>query len=264
MDTASKFSFQYLSGKKFNSIEGKDAKESLVKWSMKGRLKAQAFSFDQPFKSYQKEDFVTAFFQDDAVVYNLQVVSSTGNLVPLGLKAAKVSVEELSCSVLSMTFFDRLFDAGIVREQGQISKCFDEYIGDFTISDELRKMLLSDESDHFDLYSDTEKQEFLFLLFRHMCLGGATCQYEDNVKPYLDITKLIYKDLVSVQKDPKSGDLHVASHVFRVHAQTEDGDEYYPDTLEHEQNFAYLIIDPLRRHVNVLYHKFGTSSFDDL
>jgi len=32
MDTASKFSFQYLSGKKFNSIEGKDAKESLVKW----------------------------------------------------------------------------------------------------------------------------------------------------------------------------------------------------------------------------------------
>ena len=57
-------------------------------------------------------------------------------------------------------------------------------------------MLLSDESDHFDLYSDTEKQEFLFLLFRHMCLGGATCQYEDNVKPYLDITKLIYKDLV--------------------------------------------------------------------
>ena len=27
--------------------------------SMKGRLKAQAFSFDQPFKSYQKEDFVT-------------------------------------------------------------------------------------------------------------------------------------------------------------------------------------------------------------
>ena len=52
-----------------------------------------------------------------------------------------MSVEELSCSVLSMTFFDRLFDAGIVREQGQISKCFDEYIGDFTISDELRKVM---------------------------------------------------------------------------------------------------------------------------
>ena len=58
------------------------------------------------------------------------------------------------------------------------------------------QMLLSDESDHFDLYSETEKREFLFVLFRHLCLGGAVCQYEDNVKPYQDVTKQIYKDLV--------------------------------------------------------------------
>ena len=57
------------------------------------------------------------------------------------MKAAKVSVDELACSVLSMTFFDRLFESGIVREQGHISKCFDEYFDDYTISDELRKVI---------------------------------------------------------------------------------------------------------------------------
>ena len=62
-------------------------------------------------------------------------------LLGLGMKAAKVSVDELACSVLSMTFFDRLFESGIVREQGHISKCFDEYFDDYTISDELRKVI---------------------------------------------------------------------------------------------------------------------------
>ena len=42
--------------------------------------------------------------------------------------------------------------------------------------------------------------------------------------------------------------------------QDENG-AYYPATESHEQNFAYLIIDPLKRHINVLYHKFGSPVF---
>ena len=33
---------------------------------------------------------------------------------------------------------------------------------------------------------------------------------------------------------------------------------FYPAERSHEQNFAYLIIDALKRHVTVLYHKFGS------
>ena len=58
------------------------------------------------------------------------------------------------------------------------------------------KMLLVEDSDNYDTYSAAEREEFLFQLFRHICLGGALCQYEDSVEPYLEITKLIYKDLV--------------------------------------------------------------------
>lgn len=57
-------------------------------------------------------------------------------------------------------------------------------------------MLLIEESDHYCLYSDTEKDELLFRLFRHLCLGGQICQYEDTVEPYLAFTKQLYKDLI--------------------------------------------------------------------
>ena len=57
-------------------------------------------------------------------------------------------------------------------------------------------MLLLDDSENYDIFSDAEREEFLFRLFKHLCLGGEVCQYEDNVQPYLDLTKLLYKDLV--------------------------------------------------------------------
>lgn len=57
-------------------------------------------------------------------------------------------------------------------------------------------MLLIDDSDNYCLYSDSERDEFLFCLFQHFCLGGKICQYEDNVDPYLDVTKQVYKDLI--------------------------------------------------------------------
>ena len=58
------------------------------------------------------------------------------------------------------------------------------------------QMLIIDDSDHYCLYSDTEREELLFNIFKHICLGGKLCQYEDNIEPYLDITKQIYKDFI--------------------------------------------------------------------
>lgn len=57
-------------------------------------------------------------------------------------------------------------------------------------------MLLLEESDNYDIYSDLERNQFLFRLFKHLCIGGQVCQFEDNVQPYVDVTKSIYKDLI--------------------------------------------------------------------
>ncbi len=44
------------------------------------------------------------------------------------------------------------------------------------------------------------------------------CQYEDEVQPYLDVTKSVYKELVSVQKDAETQTIRVVSPVFKIEA----------------------------------------------
>jgi len=258
-----KYTFQHLSGKKFTSVCGKDAEEYLLKWSMKGQLFAQVYSFDQQFQAYQAQDLATAFFQSPHVVSTLPVpsTSSPGKTSCLGVAAETVSIEAVPCSVLSMTFFDRLYNNKIVKESGAISKCFDEQFENFWISDELQKCLLLEDSDYYDLFSDSEREELLFRLFRHLCLGGEVCQYEDNIQPYLDITKDLYKEVLSVQKDPSTKELLITSHAYKVTSHDSSG-PYFPSDRDHLQDFAYFIVDPLKRHVTVIYHRYGASIFE--
>ena len=54
--------------------------------------------------------------------------------------ATSVTVEPVACTAMSMSFFDRLYDNAVVRESGEIVKCFDEFHEDFIVSDELRKV----------------------------------------------------------------------------------------------------------------------------
>uniref|UniRef100_A0A7M4F954 Cilia- and flagella-associated protein 300 n=1 Tax=Crocodylus porosus TaxID=8502 RepID=A0A7M4F954_CROPO len=113
-----------------------------------------------------------------------------------GTNVKNIEATFVPCTQVSMSFFDRLYTEGVVRETGHIVKCYDEYYDDILISDELRKVLLLEDSDHFDLFSQSEREEFLFCLFKHLCLGGTLCQFEDVLDPYLETTKALYKDLV--------------------------------------------------------------------
>lgn len=259
-DRQPKFRFHVSEGKTFPALTDKDNKELFTKWSMEGNLAAQMYTFDQPFQPYQKDEFVLDFLRDANVISTLKMSSGKGKMAAVGATAESVEVESVPCSILSMSFFDRLYGA-VVRDSGYLIKCFDEFYDDFTISDELRKMLLSEESDHYELYSDTEKEQFLFQLFKHICLGGQICQYEDTIEPYLNVTKQLYKDLISVQKNPETKELTIISSVFKIAALDKDGERFYPDRRSHEQTFSYLIVDPLKRHATVLYHVFGGGVF---
>ena len=37
-------------------------------------------------------------------------------------------------------------------------------------------MFIQEESDHYDLYSEEERQQFLFQVFKHIALGGPVNQ----------------------------------------------------------------------------------------
>ncbi|PVD19007.1 hypothetical protein C0Q70_21566 [Pomacea canaliculata] len=170
-DNPKKFVFHLLQGKEFPSLSNKDNQDYLMKWSMKGRITAQAYSFDQMFQAYEKDQFVLDFFRDENVVSTLQMLSSSGKWTPV---------------------------------------------------DELRQMLLNEDSDSFCVFNETDREEFLFHLFQHICLGGQVCQYEDTVDPYLDFTKQLYKDLITVQKKSETKELFITSSVFKVTAAMEE------------------------------------------
>ncbi|XP_056417520.1 cilia- and flagella-associated protein 300 [Hyla sarda] len=259
--SGAKFTFHPLENRTFNFLDNRSSRELLTKWSMNGRISAQAFRYDEYFQPYQKNDFVLAFFQDPNVTSYLKLLSGSSlQWTTLGTKVTKIEATEIPCTHLSMSLFDRLSEENIVKESGYISKCLDEYVDDFIVSDELRKVLLLEDSEKYEIFSPSDRQEFIFLLFKHLCLGGAVCQFEDTVDPYLEMTKSMYKELLSVQKDPETKQIKIISSVFKVNASDENG-LCYPSPRPHEQTFAYLIVDPLKRHVVVLYHCFGGGIF---
>ncbi|XP_059171136.1 cilia- and flagella-associated protein 300-like [Physella acuta] len=255
-DSIAKFSFLPIA-KSFASIEGKENQEYFLKWSMKNSLQAKLFTFDQCFQAYEIKKFALDFFRDPHVISNVQVPSDSGKFVSLGNKASSVEVQSIPCTVLTMAFFDKLLDGEIARESGDIKKCYDEYQEEITISDNLRQMLLNEDSDVYCQFNEKEREEFLFMLFSHVCIGGRLCQFEDNVQPYLDVTKSLYKDLISVQKNPETKELSILSQVFKVTCYDDKGGSYFPSSRRHRQNFAYLIVDPLKRTVICLSHTFG-------
>ncbi|XP_019337572.1 cilia- and flagella-associated protein 300 isoform X1 [Alligator mississippiensis] len=254
---APRFAFRPLPHKPFPGLRSADTQRRLLKWSLQGGLAAQAFGFDQCFERPRREHFVLDFFNDPNVNSNLKLLSGSGEWTTLGTNMKNIEATVVPCTQVSMSFFDRLYTEGVVRETGHIVKCYDEYYDDIPISDELRKVLLLEDSDHFDLFSQSEREEFLFRLFEHLCLGGTLCQFEDVLDPYLETTKVLYKDLVSVQKHPETKEISVTSTVFKVAAYGADG-SCFPG---HDRlSFAYISVDPRRRHVHVLSHCAGAAS----
>uniref|UniRef100_UPI003AAB110D cilia- and flagella-associated protein 300 n=1 Tax=Centroberyx gerrardi TaxID=166262 RepID=UPI003AAB110D len=250
------FSFNHLPSKKFSFLQDKDTLGLFMKWSMLGRISAQSYSFDQCFYPYNSQNFALSFFRDPNIVASLRQMEARA-WVPLGIPVVSVDVEVVPCSKVSMELFDPIYSSGILRPSGHIVKCFHDVYPDY---DELRQMLQEEDSEHYYVVGREERGEFLFRLFKHLCLGGELCQYEDTVAPYISTTKQIYKDLISVQKDPETKEISVVSTVLKVCAYDEYG-RCYPGRRDEEQTFAYMIVDPFKRHVALLSHCYGTGSF---
>ncbi|KAF3707479.1 putative protein C11orf70 -like protein [Channa argus] len=250
------FYFSPLSSKTFSFLRNKDTLKLLMKWSMLGRISAQSYSFDQSFCPYNSETFALCFFRDPQVVSSLTKMDAAV-WVPLDKPVVSVDVEVVPCTSVSMELFDPLYRCGILRPSGQVVKCFHDVYPDYN---ELRQMLQDEDSEHYYVVGRESRGEFLFRLFKHLCLGGELCQYEDTIDPYISTTKDMYKDLISVQKDPETKKISVISTVLKVFAYDEGG-RGYPGRQDEKQTFAYLIVDPFKRHVTLFCHIYGVGNF---
>jgi len=123
-----------------------------------------------------------------------------------------------------------------------------------------------DETDLETVFDAEDKDEFLFRVFSHLILGGSLCQYEDFVHPYIETTKKIYKDLISVTKSSANGQqdrLQILSSVYKIHSVSNgtygsgEGD-FAKDLLFHKpefNNFLYIIVNPSKQTCYSLYHQ---------
>ena len=100
---------------------------------------------------------------------------------------------------------------------------------------------------------DTDQNEFLFRLFRHIVVGGSMCQWEDNVRPYLEATRMTYRDLLSVAKDALTGSIRVQSATFQVTALKGEGLSAGLFGQPSSHHVCFVIIDPAKRTAIVWY-----------
>ena len=91
-----------------------------------------------------------------------------------------VESDELSTRVLSTDFFDRLVDESVVSSTGYIRGCLDETYDGITVGDELREVLINEESLKAHVFGDDDRKEFIFAIFKLLCIGGSMCQ-PDNM-----------------------------------------------------------------------------------
>eukprot|EP00048_Salpingoeca_helianthica_P009177 m.131669 g.131669 ORF g.131669 m.131669 type:complete len:259 (-) comp14796_c3_seq1:39-815(-) len=251
---AAKFTFAPVPAT-LSAFTAKERQETLQKWGMAETLKFYKFRFDQPFAAFDKEKFLKDFFNDPAVLSALQVQKSVsgawGALGSAG-QATRVVAEDVPCTYTSMEFFDRLYDCGVLRSTGHINGCIPDTVDGVQINNELAQILLVEDSEKYGEFTAADRSEFLFRLFSHLVVGGPLNQYDDYIAPYFDITKDLYKDLVTVSRDPATKAVVVTSPVVAVLAV--DGLAPLFPLAPHRQNLCYISIHPGTRTVAVLYN----------
>lgn len=191
------YTFHEVKNASFPTLKSKETQDLFSKWGMLNHMQILQFKFEQEFKKYKENDFLWRFFNDPNVRSSFAVCNSKGGFSSLYGKVEKVIFKELNKNVIRMDFFNRLYDSGIVRKNETITRCFDIFLDDgMTVSNKLFELFLCPDSDNWDLYSEEERDEFIFHIMKRICIGGAMNQYEDKFTHYFETTKGIYKDLV--------------------------------------------------------------------
>jgi cilia- and flagella-associated protein 300 len=253
-DTAP-LTFTYIAPK-FKSLQSSETRQLLTKWNVDTSSQLATFSYNRKFD----EAFADSFFRDllnsEAFQTNFGAATSATTFSTLG-QVSNVELKQLPTTMTTLAIFDRLKENGLVAASGSIKKCLESVSEDFDnvpIADEVRKAVLDWDSDHYDDFSDEERDELLFRLFQHMLIGGPLCQYEDELNDVLATVKNLYRDLVCVWKDSSTGQVQVGSKVYSI-CSVEDGTvPLFPHDSMH--NCCYACIDPVQRKVHVYYFAF--------
>ncbi|GFS88720.1 cilia- and flagella-associated protein 300 [Nephila pilipes] len=246
-----KYEFKPLD-KNYKIFTERNFEEYLIKWNMDKNFKIFSYSFQGNYKEENCDQLFMDLFRSEEVLQDLGCTSLINSKAKTE-KQISIEIETVPCSLLSTDIFDRIYDRGIVLQDGTIRKCFEEYINDIVVADELRNMLLIEESDNYSLFKEEERAEFLFRIFQYFCLGGSLNQYEDNIEPYFLTAKTLYKDLVCVRKAGIQKKITIMSKVYKITV-FDDAVPIYPSKKSHQQDFAFVILNSMLNEVIIMHH----------
>jgi hypothetical protein len=244
------FTFHFLDGATFECVQQKKNAEKLMQWGLVPGMELMKFRYEEPLQRADLPAFVTAFFKGDM---GRSALSQCGGAV-INRDKLKVKYDEISTKQVSLGFLRQLEDAGCISQNGHIRGRIEEDYEDVPISDTVREVLFMEESELYDTFSKEDRKEFLLHIFKRLVLGGALNQYEEYVEPYTTLAKDFYRDLCTVRKND-AGDVEVLSWIVQV-TDLGPGGQLFPKKDRDHQNFCYLIVDPVMRHVSFWYFPF--------
>jgi len=160
-------------------VKDTDIKNLWEKWGLQPCSLRKRYSFDEFFSKHQIDVFLKDFFASSQVQKSLQVMAGRNSWSGVG-PVRSVEVQELTTKLVHMGFFDKLkeLDPPVIRDNERMSivKCFDETADGLLVSDELRKLLVLEDSEHYPELTDEERKELLVHIVKRLNVGGGTCQ----------------------------------------------------------------------------------------
>ena len=253
------YQFSLVQKQSFASLQDSEIRDSLTKWNLLPLLEVKSFRYTGTFQLLRTESFLRQLINSPSVQEVMQTMSINGKKEKWSGTCSRVKFTELSATIFNMDFFEPLFGSEVVKDNGSIVRCLDEYVDEFTISDRLRDMCLrADDSDYInEVFNDKQRKEFIYHVFRRLVIGGAVCQFEDTVQPLLVATKSLYKDLVSVKKKTKIAEgefpLTIGSRIFLLEDIEGEAMNLFPHP-NNRGNFLYVTVDPAQKKVTIVFY----------
>ena len=237
----------------YSHIFTKDNFKTLEKWGLSQNMELVKFRFNTSFELQDLQRFLKDLFNDPIVKKNFPPLTTI--ILPDEQKEIEnFKYKVLNTRATNMDIFDALYENDIVTlDTGYIHQDYDVYVEDITVSDKLKQALIVEDSEPYSIFSQDQRDEFLFHIFKRIVVGGSLCQYENTIDPYLEMTKDFYKDIVSAAKEPETNKIYIRSvpvEILSIEKSNIYKKKYHP------QNFFYVIIDPYQRYVHLWYHNW--------
>ncbi|EAR99613.2 hypothetical protein TTHERM_00586530 (macronuclear) [Tetrahymena thermophila SB210] len=230
------FIFNYVNNE---ILEEKKIKELFQKWGL-NYLTVSSYRFNQRFEEVSAEQFLLEFFNFPEVRQTLSSMNSPKE------NYSTIKYKRLKVNQIKMDLFDRLEENNLVVKD-MIKQTYEDFVEEIQINDLVRECLIKEESEHYEIFSEEDRKQFLFRLFQLVVLGGQMCQWEEKLSIYLDATKHLYKNLVTARKDSATDNIYIDSFVYEIQAL----DKSYKKG-NNPQDVLYVVVNPSIRMLHVV------------